>query len=71
MHKRKIERRELLIAKLIAHINNKATEMLNKFKLIKAYPSDGFICKQLEPIGIKLGVVQMHGTSSRHGLNQF
>ena len=37
------EREELFIAKLlIANINNKITEMLNKSEPLEAYPSEGF-----------------------------
>ena len=68
-HKWRIERRERAVVGkfLIAHINNKATGMLNKSELLEAYSCDGFRWNWVEPVGIKLGVVWMRGTRSRHG----
>ena len=56
---------ELLKAKLlIAHINNEATEMLNKSELIEANPCEGLRWNWVEPLAMKWGVVWMLGTSS-------
>ena len=63
-HKWRIERgRELLVAKpLIVHINNIATEMLNKSEPHEAYPSEGFT----GTVGMKHILVWTRGTRFRH-----
>ena len=60
--------RELLVAKLlIVHINNKATETLNKSDPLEAYPSDSFRWNRMEPVRMKPGAVWTRGTRFRQG----
>ena len=72
-HKRRIERRDkAIVAKLlVAHINNKATGMLNKSDPLEAYPSDSFRWNRVKSIGMKPGEVWTCGTCSRQRWNWF